>query len=78
MRELVGAGPGRIVWWGGVVPRECDVCGAAITAVFVDCKTTLGGWGSVCVECVGEVAASSSPALCRVFQKFGKGWVSIF
>jgi hypothetical protein len=78
MREVVGAGEGRVVWWVGVVPERCERCGAKITAVFVDCKTTMGGWGSLCVWCAGELAVSSSPALCRVFQRCDEGWVSLF
>ena len=78
MREVFGAGAGRIVWWGGVVPSQCDRCSARLSTVFVDCKSTVGAWGCFCVGCAGEVAVSAEPPLCRVFQRCDGGFVSIF
>jgi|HubBroStandDraft_1064217.scaffolds.fasta_scaffold312431_2 hypothetical protein len=68
----------RVKVWSGSPPVRCANCGAAIGDVFVDCKTVHGPWASVCVTCAGEVAASSSPALCRVFQLSAAGWVHFF
>jgi hypothetical protein len=68
----------RVLWWGGQVPSRCDRCGAALSAVFVDCKTVQGPWGCFCVWCAGDVALSVDPSLCRVFQRVDDGWVSCF
>jgi hypothetical protein len=78
MAEVLGAGPGRVVWWKGLPPAKCDSCGKQLSAVFVDCKSTVGVWGEFCVECAGDVAVSAHPSLCRVFQWTREGWVSIF
>ena len=68
----------RVVWWGGDVPRRCSVCDEALGSVFVDCKTTCGLWGALCVVCAGDFAVADGPPLCRVFQLVPEGWVSIF
>jgi len=73
-----GAGPGRVVWWSGRSPTRCDHCNEELGTVFVDCKTTSGMWGFLCVECAGDLAVASGPPLCRVFQLSPEGWVSIF
>lgn len=78
MREFVGAGLERAVWWAGEVPVRCERCGELITALFVDCKTVDGVWGCFCLGCAGEVAVAAGPPLCRAFQQSAFGWVSLF
>lgn len=78
MRSEILRGGGRFLEWSGEAPVMCECCGAAITAVFVDCKTIHGVWGSFCVGCAGELAVSAAPPLCRVFQASSSGWVSFF
>ena len=79
MREVFGAGAGRIVWWGGVVPSQCDRCSARLSTVFVDCKSTVGAGAAFvlavlvkwlcrrsrrCVGCFSGVMGG----LCRSFE----------
>lgn len=71
---------GRVspVYWLNPVPAFCECCGSVLTGVFVDCKTFLGPWASLCVECAGDLAVASEPPLCRVYQFCSEGWVSVF
>lgn len=43
--------PSNIPHWRGDVPTACDVCGDSILEIFVDCKTKMGPWGCLCVDC---------------------------
>jgi hypothetical protein len=78
MVRSITMGGAAMVWWDRAVPRECDVCGARLSAVFVDCKVLNGMWCTLCVDCAGELAVASSPPLCRVYQLSPLGWVSLF
>jgi hypothetical protein len=68
------SGDKRIVQWVGDVPRVCDVCGAELRDVFVDCLTVDGVFGFLCVSCAGELAVSAHPRLCQIFQWAPAGW----
>lgn len=32
-------------------PESCDICSCPITHVFIDGRTTLGGWANMCITC---------------------------
>lgn len=48
----IKGGVGKPGFWSMPVPQECDICGNAIGATFVDGKTRPGGqWGIMCDRC---------------------------
>lgn len=75
-RAFVGRQP-RLLQWAGPVPTRCECCGDVLVREFVDAKTSHGPWGCFCVECAGQLAVSSVPALCRVFQLLDGSWVTV-
>lgn len=37
--------------WIGPVPQVCDLCGGAIKGAFIDGKTQMGPWATMCPDC---------------------------
>lgn len=50
-------------------PKECDLCCAAITTKFVDGKTVIGSWASMCITCHDRRGVGLGTGLGQRYEK---------
>ena len=37
--------------WYGVLPKKCEICGKPLRGYFVDGRTKMGPWATMCTNC---------------------------
>jgi len=40
--------------WYGVLPKKCDICGKPLRGHFIDGRTKMGSWATMCMSCHNE------------------------
>ena len=54
-------------FWDGPPPRRCDLCGEPIVAAFVDGKTRMGPWATMCLDCHDLNGVGFGPGLGQIY-----------
>lgn len=61
----------RPVYYLGLVPATCELCGKPITTTFVDGATTAGQWAIMCDDCWSN--GYKKPGICGLGGALGVG-----
>lgn len=64
-------------FWSGDPPDKCEFGGEPITDVFIDGKTIMGPWASMCPKCHLTYGTGLGMGKGQMYQKQGDVWVKI-
>jgi len=68
----------KIVKWSGHAPDRCDLCRVPIQNTFVDGKTNMGPWASMCPDCHDAHGVGLGTGMGQKYQKQPNGeWIKV-
>lgn len=63
--------------WYGSTPKNCDICNEPIEDIFIDGKTDMGPWATMCPSCHAKCGKGLGMGTGQMYKKEGDVWYKI-